>query len=162
MEATEGHPEAGTQWWTSSQTPVAGKPVSTATHRPCPRSRELLCTLGLDTKLNEPLPCLRGRVSEARTRCPPSCFLATNAQKPATVGPQRLQAKSLGPTAGVNHSLEACSEHPICVRLSLFPHVAWHMDGRQALGTEHWGQGLVGAARVDAVGIPAPTPRNEK
>lgn len=71
MEATEGHPEAGTQWWTSSQTPVAGKPVSAATHRPCPRSRELLCTLGLDTKLNEPLPCLRGRVSEARTRCPP-------------------------------------------------------------------------------------------
>lgn len=36
------------------------------------------------------------------------------------------------------------------------------MGGRQAVGTKHWDQGLVGAARVDALGIPVPTPRNEK
>lgn len=95
-------------------------------------------------------------MSEARTRCPPSH--ATDAQKSGAVGPRRLQAKSLDLTAGVNHSLEECSEHPICVRLSLFPQVAWHMGGRQALGTEHWDEGLVGAARVDTWAFLLPRP----
>lgn len=83
---------------------------------------------------------------------------ATEAQKPATVGPQKLQAKSLGPTAGVNHSLEACSEHPISVRFSLFPYsglaYGWETGrGHRALGSR-FGRG--------SKGIPVPTPRNEK
>lgn len=147
MEATESSQRAGDPVLDFLLGPrFGGKPSVNSYSQAGPRNREL-CALMLETKLTP---------SEFHSMECPSPPFTHRGPEASTGRPQRFQAKSLGPMAGVNQSFTY-----------LCPQAACHVGGRQALGTEYWDQGLVGAERTEVSraqgqGIPALTSWDDK